>query len=107
MPEKYDEKKMSKIIRKQEELEKERIKATKQIIKNLEEQKIIEREHLDLVMIHLKYWNEEVEMTNAIDTERLNELKDRLKMEKRVQDKIKDHMMKIDKEIKIFKEHIQ
>lgn len=103
MQEEYDEKRMSKI---QGELEKERIEATKQIVKNLEEQKKIEKEHLDLVGEHLKYWKKEIEKTNAIDKDRLNELKDRLKMEDRVHNKIKDHIRHIDKEIKFQKEHI-
>ncbi len=62
-------------------------------------------EQLDLVEKHLKYWKE-IEKTNVIDIERLNELKNKLKMEERVCNKIKDHIKHIDNEIKIQKEHI-
>lgn len=91
---------------KQEELEKSRVETTKQIVNNLKNQKRIEKEHLDIVEEHLKYWKKQIEETSDFDEERIKELKERLKIEEKVYNKIKDHMDHLDKEIKFQKEHL-
>lgn len=101
-----DAQRISEEIRKQRELDDERIETSKQIIKNLEKQKEIEKEFLDLVDKHQNYWKKELEKANENDRDRSNDLKDRLQMEEEIRNKILDHINHIDKEIKAHKEHI-
>ena len=107
MPEDYDEKRrISKEIAKQKELGEQRIETAKEIIKNLEVQKKIEKEHLDLVEQHQKYWKKQLKNTDRDNRERYDDLKNKLKQEDKIRDKILDHMKHLDKEIEIQKEHI-
>ncbi len=107
MPDKYDDnRRLTKEIHKQEKLEKERIETAKQIVRNLEDQKRIEREHLDLVDKHQNYWYAEIKKTKETDRERYEGLKEKLEREKEIRNKILDHIKHLDKEIKIQKEHI-
>ncbi len=107
MPDKYDEeKRMAKEAQKQEKLEDQRIKTTKEIIKNLEEQKRIEKEHLDLVEQHQHYWKNQMKNTNRDDRERYDDLEKKLKGEDKIYDEIIGHIKQLDKEIESYKEHI-
>lgn len=101
-----DAQRISEEIRKQRELDEERIETSKQILKNLEKQKKIEKELLDLVNEHQNYWKKELKKANENDIGRYNDLKDRLQMEEEIRNKILDHINHIDKEIKAHKERI-
>lgn len=103
MSENDEKKRISKEIAKQNKLGEERINITQNLIKNLEYQKKLEKEHLDLVDQHQEYWSKELEKTKKSDEKRYAFLKQRLKLEKKIRDKIQDHIKHIDKEIEIQK----
>ncbi|MGF7117766.1 hypothetical protein [Methanobacterium oryzae] len=107
MPEEYDEKRRIKEERdKQKKLEEQRVETTKEIVKTLIDQKRIEIEHLNLVEQHQKYWNEQLRNTNRDNRERYDDLKNKIKQEEKIRNKIIDHIKHLDKEIEFRKKHI-
>lgn len=107
MPEEYNEqKRIAEERNKQKKLEKQRIETAEQIVRTLLNQKKIEKEHLNLVEEHLKYWNAKIENTEDDNKERYNSLKKRLKKEEEIRNKIIDHMNQLDKEIEFHRKHI-
>lgn len=107
MPQKSDGKDTSKEVDKYEKIQREYFGISSEIVKTLKKLKRTQEEYLDLVKKHQEYWNSELEKAKYDDTVRRKKLKETLKKEEIIREKLERELKRTDERIEFHKKHIR
>ncbi len=108
MPQKsYEGKQLSEKIDKLKEIHKEYSITIRNVFETLKKLKKTQIEYINLVKEHQEYWSSELEKTSYKNTVRREKLKETLKKEEKIFQKMEEGLKHTDERIEFYKKHLK
>lgn len=105
-PKRGENKDITKECNNYEEIGKEYQVIREETVKILKKIKKTQKEYLDLVKKHQNYWNSELEKSEYENTGKRRKLKETLKKEEEILEKLEKELQRTDERIEFHKKHV-